>query len=91
MTSKREVPAFKSEAEEAQWWYKNRARLDKALLEAAGKGELKRLDQRTLKARLAAFKARMVSIRLPEADIQLPIAPSSGVASAPAKSPQPLE
>ena len=65
------VPAFKSEAEEAQWWYKNRARLDKALLEAAGKGELKRLDQRTLKARLAASKARMVSIRLPEADIQL--------------------
>ena len=46
------VPAFKSEAEEARWWYRNRARLDKDLLEAAKKGELKRLDQRTLRARL---------------------------------------
>ena len=54
MTSKRKVPAFKSEAEEAQWWYKNRARLDRDFLEAAGKGELERLDQRALKARLAA-------------------------------------
>ena len=55
MKPKRVIPVFKSEAEEARWWDENRARL----------------DQRTLKARLAASKARMVSIRLPEADIQL--------------------
>jgi predicted DNA binding CopG/RHH family protein len=67
----RRIPAFKSEAEEARWWDKNRARLDKDLAEAAKQGRLKRLDQSTLKARLAASKARMVSIRLPEADIQL--------------------
>jgi len=71
MTSRRKIPTFRSEAEEAQWWYKNRARLDKDLLKAAKQGELKRLDRRTLEARLAASKARMVSIRLPEADIQL--------------------
>ena len=71
MAQERMIPTFKSEAEEARWWDKNRARLDKDLLEAAKKGQLKRLNQRTLKARLAASKARMISIRLPEADIQL--------------------
>ena len=71
MKQKRVIPAFKSEAEEAGWWYKNRARLDKDLLEAAKKAELKRLDRATLKARLAASRARAVSIRLPENDIEL--------------------
>jgi len=71
MKQKRVIPVFKSEAEEAEWWYNNRARLDKDLLEAAKKGELKRLDQATLKARLAASKSRVVSIRLPENDIEL--------------------
>lgn len=71
MKLRRKIPVFKSEAEEAKWWDENRTRLDTDLLEAAKKGQLKRLDQRTLKARLAASKARMVSIRLPEADIQL--------------------
>ncbi len=51
--------------------YKNRARLDKDLVKAAKKGQLKRLDQASLKARLAASKARVVSIRLPENDIEL--------------------
>jgi predicted DNA binding CopG/RHH family protein len=52
-------------------WYKNRARLDKDLVDAAKKGKLKRLDQATLKDRLAASKSRVVSIRLPENDIEL--------------------
>ena len=71
MKPKRAIPNFKSEAEEAEWWYKNRARLDKDLVEAAKKGTLKRLDRATLKARLAASKSRVVSIRLPEDDIEL--------------------
>jgi predicted DNA binding CopG/RHH family protein len=71
MKEKRVMPAFKSEAEEAEWWYKNRARLDKDLVDAAKKGKLKRLDQSTLKAHLAASKSRVVSIRLPEHDIEL--------------------
>jgi len=71
MRQKRSIPVFKSEADEAAWWYKNRARLDKDLSAAAKKGGLKRLDQATLKARLAASKARMISIRLLETDIRL--------------------
>ena|SRR5271165_2898726 len=71
MRQKRAIPAFKSEAEEAEWWYKNRARLDRDLLDASKKGTLKRLDQAALKTRLAASKSRVVSIRLPENDIQL--------------------
>jgi predicted DNA binding CopG/RHH family protein len=71
MKQKRALPAFKSEAEEAEWWYKNRARLDRDLVDAAKKGTLKRLDQATLKAHLAASKSRVVSIRLPENDIEL--------------------
>ncbi len=71
MKQKRVIPAFKSEADEAEWWYKNRGRLDKDLLEAAKKGELKRLDTATLRARLTASKARVVSIRLPENDTAL--------------------
>jgi predicted DNA binding CopG/RHH family protein len=69
MKQKRVIPAFKSESEEAEWWFKNRRRLDKDLVEAAKKS--KRLDQTTLKARLAASKSRVVSIRLPEIDLEL--------------------
>jgi predicted DNA binding CopG/RHH family protein len=71
MKQKRVIPAFKSEAEEAEWWHKNRARLDKDLLKAAAKGELKRLDPKTLKTRLTASKTRVVSMRLAETDIAL--------------------
>ena len=69
MKQKRVIPSFKSESEEAEWWYKKRGRLDKDLAEAAKKS--KRLDAAALKARLAASKSRVVSIRLPEADLEL--------------------
>ena len=71
MKPKRTIPNFKTEAEEADWWYKNRARLDRNLLDAAKKGALKRLDLATLKARLDRSKSRVVSIRLPETDLEL--------------------
>ena len=71
MKQKRPIPAFKSEAEEAQWWYQNRARLDKDFLTTAKKGTLKRMDNATLKARLAASRSQVISIRLPEDDIGL--------------------
>lgn len=71
MKQERMIPAFKSEVEEAEWWYKNRARLDKHHVAPAKKAKLKRLDQTTLKARLAASKSRVVSIRLAEEDIKL--------------------
>jgi predicted DNA binding CopG/RHH family protein len=71
MKQKRAIPAFESEAKEAEWWRKNRTMLDRDLTEGAKKGQLKRLNQAMLKARLAASKARVVSIRLPENDIEL--------------------
>jgi predicted DNA binding CopG/RHH family protein len=60
MNQKRVVPVFKSEAEEANWWSKNRKTFDKDLV-----------DRGTLRARLAASKARVISIRLPEEDLAL--------------------
>jgi predicted DNA binding CopG/RHH family protein len=71
MKQKRVIPAFKSEAEEADWWYNNRARLDKDLVDAAKKGQLRRLDKATLQARLAGSRTRVVSIRLLENDVEL--------------------
>jgi predicted DNA binding CopG/RHH family protein len=68
MKQKRVTPDFKSESEEAEWWYKNRARLDKDLVEVK---KPKRLISATLKARLAASKSRVISIRLAEIDIEL--------------------
>lgn len=71
MSERRVPPAFKSEAEEAEWWYKNRARLDRDIVTGAKSGKLKRLTREKLKERLAASKSRVVSIRLPEDDIEL--------------------
>jgi hypothetical protein len=50
---------------------KNRAELDKNFVKAAQEGKLKRLDQTAPKARLANSITRVVSIRLPENDIEL--------------------
>ena len=71
MKQKRVIPAFGSDAEEADWWYKDRAMLDRDFADAARKGELRRLDRATLKASLARSKARVISIRLPEDDLDL--------------------
>ncbi|HLJ48300.1 MAG TPA: hypothetical protein VKU01_19935 [Bryobacteraceae bacterium] len=71
MKKRHEIAVFESETEEAEWWYKNREELDKDFDEAAKEGSLKHLNDSTLKARLAASKSRVVSIRLPEADIEL--------------------
>lgn len=71
MKQKPVIPTFKSEAEEAAWWYKHRGSLDQDFLGAAKQGTLKRLDPATLKARLTASKSRVVSIRLAEDDLEL--------------------
>ena len=69
---KRIIPAFMTEAQEADWWYRNRKKLDKDLVEAARAGELKVLDRNALTDRVARSKAaRVVSIRLPESDLAL--------------------
>jgi len=68
MTNRRIVPRFKTEKEEADWWYQNRGKIAKDFEEAARKGQLKSLDKATLRARLAS---RVITIRLPEEDIEL--------------------
>ena len=71
MKPKQKIPAFKTEAEEAAWWFKNRAELDRRFGEAVKSGKAKRLDAANLASILSTSKARVVSIRLPEDDIQL--------------------
>jgi hypothetical protein len=52
--AKRNLPRFQSEKEEAAWWDKNRAELDKDFVKAAREGRLKRLSKEQLSARVAA-------------------------------------
>jgi predicted DNA binding CopG/RHH family protein len=70
MADKRVIPKFKSEAEEAEWWDQNRDMISQDLRAAQGAGELKVLTKERLRERLNA-KARVVTIRLAEADIDL--------------------
>ena len=64
------TPKFKSEKEEADWWYKNRAGLDKEFLQAAAAGSLKRLSREQLKARVAPT-TKVISLRVSEEDLIL--------------------
>ncbi|MFZ0594651.1 MAG: CopG family antitoxin, partial [Bryobacteraceae bacterium] len=67
-TSKRVVPKFATEAEEAEWWDKHRETVSREFVEAGKRGELKRRTYAELLKRLAS---RPVTIRLNEADIAL--------------------
>ncbi len=71
--TKRMVPAVATEAEEAEWWYKNRNVHDKELLAAVKTGEAKVLTQAELRRRIAASKkpAPLVALRIPEADLAM--------------------
>lgn len=71
---KRIVPTFATEAEEAEWWYKNRNVHGKQLLAAVKSGEAKVLTKEKLLERIAASKktpAPVVALRIPEADLAL--------------------
>lgn len=72
--TKRAVPAFATEAEEAAWWYENRGRHGKELLAAVSSGEAQVLTKAKLQVRLAASKktaAPVVALRIPAADLAL--------------------
>lgn len=72
--AKRIVPTFASEAEEAEWWYKNRNAHGKELLAAVKSGEAQVLTGDKLLARLAASKktpAPVIALRIPAADLAL--------------------
>jgi hypothetical protein len=72
--TKRIVPAFATEAEEADWWYQNRKVHDKELLAAVRTGEAKILTRDELLRRIEASKkkpAPVVALRIPAADLAL--------------------
>ena len=72
--TKRIVPTFATEAEEADWWYKNRNIHDKQLLAAVKSGEAQILTKEKLLARITASKKRpapVVALRIPAADLAL--------------------
>jgi predicted DNA binding CopG/RHH family protein len=70
MMSKKQlvVPKFKTETEEADWWFANREKLSEEFVEAGRQGKLKVLTKEDLRERLAA---RPITIRVAEADIEL--------------------
>jgi predicted DNA binding CopG/RHH family protein len=70
MMTKRKVPRFQTEREEAAWWNRNRAELDKDSVQAARKGKLKRLDPAALRARVSAT-TKVISLRMLEDDLAL--------------------
>ena len=53
---KRVIPAFATEAEDAEWWYKNRNIHGKQLLAAVRNGEAQVLTKKTLRERIAASR-----------------------------------
>jgi len=72
--TKRAVPAFASEAEEAAWWFENRKLHDREFAAAVKKGEAQVLTARSCGADRGLQSqdaARVVSLRVPEADLAL--------------------
>jgi hypothetical protein len=73
--SKRSVPAFASEAEEAAWWYENRKSHDKEFAAAVENRKAEVLTGKKLGARIEASKAKtpaqVISLRFPEADLAM--------------------
>lgn len=63
------VPKFNTEAEEAQWWFENRDKVEEALINAMDRGTIRRGTARSLTS--AARVSRNVTIRMAEADLNL--------------------
>ena len=63
------VPKFKTEAEEAQWWYDNREKVEDALINAMDNGTIRRGAAQRLTNEARA--SRNVTIRMAEADLDL--------------------
>jgi hypothetical protein len=72
--AKRVVPVFATEAEEAEWWYRNRNIHGRQLLAAVKSGGAQVLTKEKLRERIAASRrtpAPVVALRIPEADLAL--------------------
>ena len=72
--TRRIVPAFATEAQEADWWHKNRNIHGDQLLAAVRTGEAQLLTKEKLMERIAASRktpAPVVALRIPQADLAL--------------------
>lgn len=68
------MPTFATEAEEAEWWYKNRHVHAERLLAAVRSGDARALTREKLLERLAASRkspAKVVALRIPQSDLAL--------------------
>lgn len=63
------VPKFDTEAEEAQWWYDNREKVEEALISAMENGTIRQGTAQRLTTEARA--SRNVTIRVAEADLDL--------------------
>lgn len=64
------IPKFRTEKEEADWWFKNRGHLDAEFWKAARQGKVQRLTRKKLLARTKAA-CKVVSIRVAREDLAL--------------------
>ena len=65
MSTNRVLPRFKTEAEEAEWWFQNRQRISRDLKNAAKAGEVKILTKTRLQKRLqATANSRSITKRI---------------------------
>jgi len=69
MMQKRKMPKFKSEADEAAWWYAHRAETARWMEAAAAAGETSTLAEVLQRARQRAGTTPTVSIRIDPEDI----------------------
>jgi predicted DNA binding CopG/RHH family protein len=68
------IPAFATEAEEAEWWFQNRKVHEKQLVAAGKSGEAQILTKERLMERIAASRktpAPVVALRIPRSDLAL--------------------
>src|SRR3954463_4244772 len=63
------VPKFNTEAEEARWWYENRANVEDALINAMDTGTMRRGAAR--EATREARASKNITIRMAQADLDL--------------------
>jgi predicted DNA binding CopG/RHH family protein len=63
------VPKFETEAQEAQWWFENRDKVEDALISAMDSGAIQRGTAQRLTAERRA--SRNITIRMAEADLDL--------------------
>ena len=72
---KRTAPVFASEAEEAAWWYDNRKLHEREFGAAMENGQAQMLTGEKLRERIDASRAkaaaRVISLRVPEADLEM--------------------